>query len=352
MFKGIDFYSDTVTRPTAEMRRAIITAEVGDEQKGEDPTTLRLEEKVAELLGHSAAMFFPSATMANEVAIRLLCERGDELIAAQNSHLFIAEGGGPAIHSGVMVKPIRTRDGLFSASDVREAFHWAVGPHYPRSRLLSLENTTNMGGGVAWPIQQIKEVIATAKELGLSCHMDGARLMNAAVALKISPKEIAHDFDTVTLCLSKGLGCPAGALLTFDREHYTKVRRIKQWMGGALRQSGILAAAGLYALENHVDRLIEDHKNAKALAVGLSQFAPSLVVENTEPSTNMVYFQWRGEHLSIEQFISQCIEWGVRVSQVGPSRLRAVTHLDIRPEDIEKALKIFQTVCKSGVQVS
>ena len=241
-------------------------AEVGDEQKGEDPTTLRLEERMAELLQHSAAMFFPSATMANEIAIRLQCSPGDELLAADDCHLFLAEVGGPAVHAGAVCKAIATPNGIFSGEDVRRHFRWAQGTHYPLSRLLSVENTTNMGGGVAWPKTMLDDVTATARELGLKLHMDGSRLFNAVTASGLSPGEIAAPFDTVTVCFSKGLGCPTGAILAFDKSHWQTVRRLKQLFGGAMRQSGILAAAALYALDHHVARLAEDHQHAQLLA--------------------------------------------------------------------------------------
>ena len=245
MFQGIDLYSDTITRPTRAMRLAMVEAEVGDEQKREDPTTAHLEERMAKLLGHSSSMFFPSATMANEIAIRLHCAPGDELVAADDCHLYFAEAGGPAIHSAVVCKAISTASGIFSGEDVRRQFRWAKGPHYPVTRLVSVENTTNMGGGVAWPKAALDDVVHVARELELKTHMDGSRLFNAAAASGLTPTQIAAGFDTVTVCFSKGLGCPTGAILAFDERHWERVRRLKQLFGGAMRQSGILAAAAL-----------------------------------------------------------------------------------------------------------
>lgn len=339
MFRGIDFYSDTVTKPTEGMRRAMASAEVGDEQKGEDPTTLQLETKVADLLHHTAATFFPSATMANEVAVRLHCEPGDELYAAESAHLFAAEAGGPAVHSGVLARPIATPNGIFSGEDLSRAHRWMKGPHFPIPKLVSVENTTNMGGGYAWPIAALEEVVATAKALQLKTHLDGSRLFNAVVATKTTPHNLAEHFDTVTICFSKGLGAPVGAVLAYDRAHAAKVRRYKQLMGGAMRQSGVLAAACLYALNHHVDRLSEDHENAERLASGLHDI-PSIEVENFPPATNMVFFRWKGA-CTPEEFSKRSCEAGVRFSHVGPNRFRAVTHLDIRKKDIDSAIAII-----------
>jgi threonine aldolase len=344
MFQGIDFYSDTVTRPTPGMRQAMANAEVGDEQKGEDPTTLRLEERMAGLLQHSAAMFFPSATMANEIAIRLQCSPGDELLAADDCHLFLAEVGGPAVHAGAVCKAIATPNGTFTGDDVRRHFRWAKGTHYPLSRLLSVENTTNMGGGVAWPKALLDDVTATARELGLNTHLDGSRLFNAAAASAMPPGEIAAPFDTVTVCFSKGLGCPTGAVLAFDKARWDTVRRLKQLFGGAMRQSGILAAAALYALDHHVERLAEDHQNAKLLAEQLASIT-ALEVETRPPSSNMVFFRLRAEAMSPAEFAERCGAQNLRFSHVGSNRFRAVTHLDISRADVDRAGAIVRGVC-------
>lgn len=342
MFKGIDYYSDTVTKPTPAMRKAIAEAEVGDEQKGEDPTTLQLEEKVAHLLGHSAAIFLPSATMANELALKLLCRPGDEIIAAEMAHVFSAEGGGPAIHAGVMCRPIYNETGIFSGNNVRALFRYSTGPHYPRTRLCVIENTSNMSGGIAWQKNELTSVLIAAKELGLLTHLDGARLMNAAVQTALSPKDIANPFDTVTLCLSKGLGCPAGAVLSFDKAHALEVRRLKQLMGGALRQSGILAAAGIYALDHHVTRLEEDHENANRLKRGLEDL-PGITVENKPNSTNMVFFSWKGR-ISGDEWHELVKKNGIRFSFAGKDRFRAVLHLDISREMIDHTFRVLKEI--------
>lgn len=343
MFKGIDLSSDTATRPTAAMKQAMMAAELGDEQKGEDPTTRQLEQRVADLLGKSAAMFFPSATLANEIALQLLCEPGDEMIAAANCHLFVAEAGGPAIHAGIMPRPIAVENGIFDGDEVRKAYRWSKGPHYPVTKLVSVENTANMGGGVAWPMENLTSVLTAAKELGLKTHLDGARLFNAAIKTGVPVGALASGFDAITVCLSKGLGCPVGAVLAFDKEGYGKVRRLKQLMGGALRQSGMLAAAGIYALEHHVSRLREDHANAALLAEQFSQI-PALGVRDKSPSTNMVFFDWRSSKLSPDQFSELCMEKGVRFSRIGAMQFRAVTHLDIKPEDILQAVAVVKSI--------
>jgi threonine aldolase len=299
-------------------------------------------------LGYSSAMFFPSATMANEIAIKILCEPGDELIAAESCHLFLAEAGGPAIHAGVMARPIATHNGIFTADDVRRHYRWARGPHYPVTKLLSVENTTNMGGGIAWQLNQLNAVLDVAKELNLKTHLDGSRLFNAVVATKLSARQLASPFDTTTICFSKGLGCAVGAVLAFDKIYWDKVRRLKQLFGGAMRQSGILAAGCLYALENHIDRLQEDHDNARLLAEKLSDGIPQIQVENNPPSTNMVFFRWHSDRMTAQQFAANCLQHGVRFSQPDANRFRAVLHLDIKRVEIEKAVGIIREICKEA----
>ncbi len=337
MFEGIDLGSDTATKPSLGMREAMMKAIVGDEQKGEDPTTRQLEEIVANLLGFDAALLLPSATMANEIAICSLCQPGDELLAAQNAHILLAETGGPAIHARVMCKPIPTESGIFSSDDIKRCYHGSKKVNHPSSKLISLENTTNLGGGMAWSKAELNAVVNCAKELRLKTHMDGARIFNAAIKTGLSPKAIASNIDMVTVCLTKGLGCPVGALLVFNREHDQKVRWLKQLMGGAMRQSGILAAAGIYALEHHVDRLAEDHRNSALLADELSKNNAHIKVLNNPPATNMVYFEWRPQRLTSHQFHDQCLQKGLRFSQMGENTFRAVTHLNITRKHIQTA---------------
>lgn len=343
MFQGIDFYSDTITRPSPGMRKAIAEAVVGDEQLGEDPTTLQLEERMARLLGHESSMFFASATLANEIALRLLTKPGDEILAFDQCHLYFAETGGPAVHAGLMTRSIVTENGVFDGAAVRNTYRVSKGPHYPNSSLLSVENTTNMGGGVAWPMKNLTEVTEVARSLGMKTHLDGSRLWNAVAKEKYSLKQVGSLFDAVTVCFSKGLGCPTGAVLAFAATHREEVRRLKQLFGGAMRQSGILAAAGLYALDHNQDRIVQDHENARRLAQVLSQFS-ELRVETTEPSTNMVFFHWVAQYGSAQDFLAKCESKGVRFGSVGGSRIRAVTHLDISAEAVEKTAQVVREV--------
>jgi threonine aldolase len=344
MFKGIDLYSDTATRPSMAMKKAMMDAELGDEQRGEDPTTRQLEEMAAEMLGHEATMFFPSATMANEIALRFLTEPGDELIAADECHLFFAEAGGPAILSGLMTRPIHTQTGIFTGDDLRAIYRRAKGSHYPVSKIVSVENTTNMNGGIAWDIKSLQSVLTVADELSLKKHLDGSRLFNAAIKTGTSALALASPFDTVTICLSKGLGCPVGALLAYPKANFDKVRRLKQLFGGAMRQSGMLAAAGIYALQNNIQRLAIDHENATKLAAQLHEEVPQIKVENIQPSTNMVFFSLCNTKLTHAQFNEACIGKGARFSVVGENRFRAVTHLDINTKDIEKTVAIIKEI--------
>src|SRR5918911_358051 len=271
----IDLRSDTATRPTQAMREAIARAAVGDEQKREDPTVNELERRGAELLGHEAAVYLPTATMANQIALRILAEPGDELLAEENSHVLLSELGGPAVHSGLVTRGLRGVAGRFAPEQVRAAYRDRTSMHVSPTRLAVVENTHNSSGGRVLPLREIEEMVATCRELDMRIHLDGARLMNAAVASSTPAAEIGRRFDTVTLCLSKGLGCPLGALLAGSEELMLKARRGKHLFGGAMRQAGIVAAAGLYALDHHVERLPEDHARARRLGGGLRGGRPS-----------------------------------------------------------------------------
>jgi threonine aldolase len=331
----IDLRSDTATRPTPGMRAAIAVAAVGDEQKREDPSVNELEERAARLLGQDEAVFLPTATMANQIALRLHTEPGDELIGEENSHVFISELGGPAVHSGVVTRGLPGVGGRFSAEQVRAAYRFPA-IHSPRSRVVWIENTHNQSGGRIWPLDEIGDVHAVALELDLRFHLDGARLLNASVALGIEPAEIAGRFDSVTLCLSKGLGCPLGAILAGRSEVMGNARRFKHLFGGAMRQAGIVAAAGVYALDNHVDRLAEDHARAKRLARGLAE--AGLAVDPDRVETNFV--QIDVAPLTPQEAIARAAEHGVGISAtVHPTVLRAVTHLDVTDEHIDHALE-------------
>ncbi len=337
MFKGIDFYSDTITKPSEEMKQAMMDAPVGDEQRGEDPTTKKLEDDAKILLNKNAAMFFPSATMCNQIAVRLQTKHGDEIIGADNCHIFNAEGAGVAFHSGAQARMIQTKDGTFDGENVKAHFRHNQSPHAPRSALLLVENTTNMGGGVAWSLEKLSNVWKTAKELNLLSHLDGSRLFNAAVVTGCSVGDLSVGFDTVTICFSKGLGCPAGAILAFDQKNWTTVRRLKQVFGGAMRQSGILAGACLYALEHNLVHLAVDHKHARVLAKGLEGIS-GVIVENNPPMTNMVFFALDQQLMDPDRFLAHCLEHKLRFYRAAYNRFRAVTHKDVSLQQIEEAL--------------
>ncbi len=333
----IDLRSDTVTQPTAGMRHAIAHAVVGDEQKREDPTVIELEQRIAALLGQESAVYVPTATMANEIALSILSQPGDELIAEENTHVLVAELGGPAVHAGLMARPLVGDGGRFTPEQVRATFRRSDGFHVPQTKLVSIENTHNAAGGRVWPLGDIDAVVATSRELGLRLHLDGARLLNAAVASGISAAEFGREFDTVTLCLSKGLGCPLGAVIATSAEREPKARRLKHLFGGAMRQAGIVAAAGLYALEHHVERLADDHARARRLAEGLE--GAGVPVDLDQVETNFVQIDVRPLELSVEDALARLEAAGVGLTPtMNPGILRAVTHLDVGDADIEGAI--------------
>lgn len=333
----VDLYSDTVTRPTAAMRRFMCGAEVGDEQQLEDPTVNRLQETVAELLGKEAALFLPSGTMCNQVAFSVHCRAGDEIILHQTAHPLLYEAGGAAALIGAVFRPLPGERGRFTAAQVREAVRPPV--HYmPRSRVVSIEQTANIAGGVCWPLAEVEAVSAAAREAGLAIHMDGARLMNAVVATDTPARTFAAAVDSVWLDLTKGLGAPVGAVLAGSRAFIEEAWVHKQRLGGAMRQAGIIAAAGLYALEHHVERLAEDHERARRLAAGLAEVR-GITVDPAGVETNIVIFEVRGTGVTGDEFAARTLaSHGVRFSVLGPTTVRAVTHLDVPPDGIERAL--------------
>ena len=334
----VNLFSDTQTRPTDGMRRAIAGAEVGDEQRFADPTTTRLEERVAELLGHEAALFLPSGTMCNQIAIRVHTRAGgDELIAAANSHPVNYEAGGPAQFGGAMVRTIDAPSGVFEPEQLAAAVRPAGDRYAPRSRLVSVEQTTNLGGGRVWPLDTVRAVIGLAREHDMRAHLDGARLMNAVVATGTSAADWAGGFDTAWIDFTKGLGAPVGAVLAASRELIEEAWRYKQMIGGALRQSGIVAAGCLYALAHHVDRLADDHENARSLAEGLAQL-PGFDVQ--PPDTNIVI----AEVADAPRLVGELWDRGVEVTPMAPTRIRCVTHLDVDAAGIERALTAFREV--------
>jgi threonine aldolase len=333
----VNLYSDTQTRPTPEMREAIARAEVGDEQRRADPTTVALEERVAALLGHEAAVFLPSGTMCNEIAIRLhIRPGGDEILLGHDTHPLRFEGGAPAALSGAVMTVVEGDGGMFTpeALDAAIRAHPAGDRYAPRPRLVCVEQPTNMGGGRVWPLAQIEAVLDVAREHGLRAHLDGARLMNAAVASGVDAAAWARGFDSAWLDFTKGLGAPVGACLAGSRELIAEAWRWKQMLGGAMRQSGIVAAAGLHALDHHVDRLADDHARARRLAEGLAGL-PGVAIDATTVETNIVIFGVP----DAPAFCAALEREGVGMLPVGPDRVRAVTHLDVDDAGIDRALE-------------
>ena len=345
----VDLFSDTVTRPTAAMRRFMCDAEVGDEQQFEDPTVNRLQDMVADLLGKEAALFLPSGTMCNQVAFAVHCRAGDEILLHETAHPLLYEAGGAAALVGAIFRPLTGPRGMFTAAQVRQAVRPTV--HYmPRTRVVSIEQTANIVGGACWPIGEIEAVCATAREAGLVRHMDGARLMNAVVSSGTPARAFAAHFDSVWLDLTKGLGAPVGAVLAGSRPFIEEAWVFKQRFGGAMRQAGIIAAAGIYALRQHVDRLAEDHERARGLAAGLAELT-GIAVDAERVETNIVIFDVRGTGLSGQDFASRTLaSHGVRFSVIGPTTVRAVTHLDVPPGGIELALEAARTAISKVVR--
>jgi threonine aldolase len=332
----VNLYSDTQTTPTPGMRKAIADAEVGDEQRFLDPTVNRLQERVAELLGHEAGLFLPSGTMCNLIAFRLhLRPGGDEAILDRTSHPVNFEAGSPAAISHAMTRQLEGEGGIFTPEQVESAVRPAGDRYGPRSRLVSVEQTTNIGGGRVWPLETVRGVLDVARRHGLRTHLDGARLMNAVVASGVEASHWASGFDTAWIDFSKGLGAPVGAVLCGSRELIDEAWRWKQMVGGALRQAGVLAAACLYALDHHVERLADDHEHARRLAEGLAQM-PGVEVEPVE--TNIV-MAGVADALGLT---GRLWDAGVQVSPVAADRVRCVTHLDVDREDVDRALDAFR----------
>jgi len=344
----IDLRSDTVTLPTPEMRRAIAEAALGDEQKREDPTVLDLERRTATLLGQEAAVFVPTATMANQIALKLHGRPGEVLLAHETSHILVYEYGGAAAHAGLVTHGLAGVAGRVTSEQIREAAAPSTKAADQRPTVLSLENTHNNAGGRVWPLGELDDVVATARELGLAVHLDGARLLNAAVALGVPPAEIAARFDTVTLCLSKGLGCPLGALLAGSRALIERAWREKHLFGGAMRQAGIVAAAGVYALEHHVERLAEDHARARRLATRLVDAEVPVDLEQVE--TNFVQIDLAPFGLDRARALERLAEAGVGLSAtIRPTVIRAVTHLGITDDDVDRAADLVPRALGVGV---
>jgi threonine aldolase len=327
------------------MMHAIATCAVGDDVLGDDPTVLALEAKAAEMLGKDAAMFVPSGTMANQCAIRAHTQPGDEIIAHEGSHIIHYEGGGPAVLSGCMIHGLSGLHGRFTSDQIRGAMR-PDNSHFPRSRLLVVENTHNRGGGSVWPLAQLREVTHTARELGLATHMDGARVWNASVATGVSPREIASCVDTISACLSKGLGAPVGSVLAGPAKTIGYARRFRKLLGGGMRQSGLLAAGGLHALEHHVQRLAQDHANAKVLAEAIARTPGFSLCDQHEmvggvraTATNIVLFDV--QQMTAAQVCEQLKAKGILALPTGSHRVRFVTHLDVSADQCAKVAQVL-----------
>ncbi|MDQ8731788.1 threonine aldolase family protein [Bradyrhizobium sp. LHD-71] len=339
----INMLSDTQSRPTPAMREAIARAEVGDEQIGGDPTINRLCERVADLLGKEAAVFLPSGTMCNVAGILAHCRPGDEILAHATAHILTSEGGSHAALGGFQITPLGGDNGQFSIDGLRAAFR-VPSRYAPPQTLVSAEQTANIGGGTIWPKAVLDEIARVAKTQGMATHMDGARLLNACVATGISAREMAAGWDSVWIDFTKGLGAPIGAALAGSRDFIDQVWRWKQRLGGAFRQGGIAAAGCLYALDHHVERLADDHANARALARGLSQIE-GLQVQ--QPETNLVYIDTRGSGLAPTKLQSELLARGVLVSLLG-GRIRACTHLDVSAAMVEEAVALTREIVRGN----
>jgi threonine aldolase len=338
----IDMRSDTVTKPTPGMRRAMADAEVGDDMSGEDPTVNKLEALMAELLGKEAAVFACSGTQSNQMGVRTHCFPGDELLIESTGHIANFEQGGPAALSGVTCRLINGINGMLDVPQLEGKIR-ADNQHLCVTRLVCLENTTNVGGGRAYPVEQIERVCDWAHKNELMVHLDGARLFNAVVVTGVPSAEICRQIDTISICFSKGLGCPMGSVLVGSKDQIAKARRIRKLFGGALRQAGIVAAAALYAMEHHVERLAIDHDNAKVFAEAIHNIE-GIILNPADVETNLVFFDVDPDHGSAAQLSAQLKMRGVRINASGSQRLRACTHLDI---DRDMALRAAAAVADS-----
>jgi threonine aldolase len=337
----IDLRSDTVTRPSDGMRRAMAAADVGDDVYGEDPTATRLQERAAELLGKEAALFVPTGTMANQLALLCHCERGNDVLVGEGNHCMLYESGAGSAWAQVNFSVVG-QGGLFTADEMLAA----VKPgeyHFPQTRLCSLENTHNRGGGKVFPQAEVERIAEAAHARGIAVHIDGARLWNASIATGLSTKLLASPADTVSACFSKGLGAPVGSVLAGPRALIVRAHRYRKMLGGGMRQVGVLCAAALYALDHHFTRLAEDHQNARRLAEGLAEL-PGIALDPSQVETNIVIFDVR--FIPAAEFVQRAAAAGVRINAIGPKRIRAVTHLDVTARDIEAALTALAPIAR------
>lgn len=336
----IDLRSDTVTRPTPEMLNAMTKAEVGDDVFGEDPTINQLQEKVAEMFGKEAALFCPSGTMTNQTGIKAHTQPGDEVICDASAHVYQYEGGGIGFNSGCSVKPIQGQYGQFGPEEITASIN-PPDLHKPLSSLVVVENTSNRGGGHYWSFEKMKAVSDACKQHGLKCHLDGARFFNAVVEEGYTPKETGALFDSISICLSKGLGAPIGSVLTGNKEYIHKAARARKVMGGGMRQAGFLAAAGIYALDHHIERLKEDHQKARKLGDFLRDL--SYVQEVVPVQTNIIIFRLI-DQINENEFLQQLSKLGIKGVPFGPGLVRFVTHLDITDNMLERTFKILRSL--------
>jgi len=336
----IDLRSDTITKPTKPMLEAMMNAEVGDDVYGEDPTVNALEEKAAKVLGMEAAMFCPSGTMTNQVAIRLNTQPQDEVICHKHAHVYLYEGGGIASNSHATVKLLEGDRGILSATDIEDHIN-EDDVHAPPSKLVCLENTMNKGGGSIYPFETIHEISELCRRKGMKLHLDGARLFNALVASNDSAERWGPEFDTISICLSKGLGAPVGSLLLSSNEGIKKARKIRKSFGGGMRQAGYIAAAGIYALENNVSRLSEDHKRAKAIGEALINCSYAESIMPVE--TNIVIFKLRKD-ITTDHFIAKLEEHNIKASPFSKEDIRFVTHLDFTDDMLEETINVLGKV--------
>jgi threonine aldolase len=345
--RPIDLRSDTVTRPTPAMRAAMRDAEVGDDVFGDDPTVNRLQEQLAALLGKEAALFVPSGTMSNQICIKAHTQPGDELLCEAGCHIYNYEAGGPAVLSGVTCRTIPGDYGILDVTQLEDKVR-GDNEHLVRTRLVCLENTHNRGGGRVYPLEKIEAISAWARKHGLAMHLDGARLWNAIVATGVPAKQWTQHFDSVSVCFSKGLGAPVGSALAGAREFVARARRIRKLFGGGLRQVGVLAAAALYALDNHIERLAEDHKNAQTIAQAIAQ-TPGLRLDPPDVETNLIWFQVEPELGTAKDVAALLKQRGVLVHAAGPQMLRACTHLDVSAAQAERAAEVIRSALRRPV---
>jgi threonine aldolase len=340
----VDLRSDTVTKPSSNMRKAMAEAEVGDDVYHEDPSVNRLEEMVAALYGKEAALYVASGTMANQLAIRAQTHHGDEIIMERTSHPFNSEAGALAALAGVQVNLIDGKRGLMEVEQIKAVVR-TPNVHHATTALICLENTHNRGGGSVWPLDHIRAIREFARSVGVPMHLDGARLMNACVATGLTPKDYARYFDSCTLCLSKGLGAPVGSLVIGSKGFIARAHRFRKQFGGGMRQAGILAAAGIYALEHNVERLTEDHLNAKRLAKGIAEI-DGLDIDVNAVETNILFFHVRKPGLTVPMLLDRMKAEGVLMGGTGPNTIRAVSHLDVSKDGIDRAIEVLRKVAR------